>query len=125
MACIMAALYVAGVVPFDLLYTRHLTAQVDARLNERLAEVVHGKLHLDADGRLPPDKDVDDAPVVRGIGDVEGDDMEVEGQALGCKVLKCLKLFANVYYLFSAGDDFGWPGGQSNGCDLLSSYWVP
>ena len=65
-ASLIAVLYIAVTVPFDVVDTRHLVAQVDARVKERLELITtHGGLKAFADGRfLPTDKDVDDAPVV-------------------------------------------------------------
>lgn len=64
-ASLIAVLYVAVTVPFDVLDARHLVATVDARVADRLHDITgHGQLHLMANGHLPPDNDVDDAPVV-------------------------------------------------------------
>jgi signal transduction histidine kinase len=70
-ASIIAVLYVVATVSFDVVDTKQLVAQVDARIKDRLVQVkseralgslgltAHGPTHL-----LPTDTDVDDAPVV-------------------------------------------------------------
>lgn len=64
-ALAMALLYVVVVLPFDAAYGNHLTAQVDARVADRLHDVTaHGQLRLGSDRHPPPDRDVDDSPVV-------------------------------------------------------------
>ena len=52
-------------VVFDVVDGRHLTDQVDVRVSDRLGDVIGpGRLGARAHLRLPPDNDVDDAPIV-------------------------------------------------------------
>ncbi len=64
-ALLAAVLYVGVVVPFDILDAKHLVAQVDTHVADRLNRIASlrgegGQVH----GRLPSDNDVDMAPVV-------------------------------------------------------------
>ena len=64
-AVLMAVLYSAVALPVALRYSRHLLAQVDARVADRLGDIIdRGALHLTAQGHLPADKDLGDAPVL-------------------------------------------------------------
>lgn len=74
-ALIMALVYVAAAVPFDIVYSQHLVGQVDARLADRLQDVKSEVMPTGTsspgrdrtlpsvpEGQVPPDHDVDDAP---------------------------------------------------------------
>ncbi len=67
-ALLIAVLYVALTVTFDLVDSRHLVGQIDSRLSERLSDVKsHGvpPTHVgSSEGDVVPDSDVDTAPVV-------------------------------------------------------------
>ncbi len=64
-ATLVAVLYVGVTVVFDVVDGRHLTDQVDVRVSDRLGDVIGpGRLGARAHLRLPPDNDVDDAPIV-------------------------------------------------------------
>ena len=64
-ATLVAVLYVGVTVVFDVVDGRHLTDQVDVRVSDRLGDVIGpGRLGARGHLRLPPDNDVDDAPIV-------------------------------------------------------------
>lgn len=62
---VMALLYAAVAVPIAEWYSGHVVKEVDARVSDRLDDITKGgNLQLGANGLLPPDDDVDDAPIV-------------------------------------------------------------
>jgi signal transduction histidine kinase len=65
-ASLIAVLYVLVAVSFDVVDTRHLVAEVDGRVKDRIELIAHERtLNSIRPGYLvPADKDVDDAPVV-------------------------------------------------------------
>jgi signal transduction histidine kinase len=73
-AALIAVLYVAVTLSFDAVDNRHLVAQVDSRVKARLDLITSqgGLEALGAGQHLPPDTDVDDAPVVVWLVDAEG-----------------------------------------------------
>ena len=73
-ASLVAVLYVAVVVSFDVVDTRHLVGGVDSLVKQRLALVKsEGKLGSLGPGHLlPSDNDVDDAPVVLWLAPAHG-----------------------------------------------------
>jgi signal transduction histidine kinase len=85
-ATLVAVLYVAVVVSFDVVDTRHLVGGVDSLVKERLALVKsEGKLGSLGPGHLlPSDNDVDDAPVVLWLAPAHGG---VEGLTVGAPPL--------------------------------------
>ncbi|HTT88353.1 MAG TPA: HAMP domain-containing sensor histidine kinase [Acidimicrobiales bacterium] len=73
-ASLIAVLYIAVAVSFDVVDTRHLVAEVDGRVQARLQQIVGGgSLNtLGPSHLLPADKDVDDAPVVVWVATTHG-----------------------------------------------------
>jgi signal transduction histidine kinase len=65
-AFLIAVLYVAVSVSFDVVDTRHLVAEVDGLVKDRLEMIAHGGglKSLGPGHVLPVDNDVDDAPVI-------------------------------------------------------------
>ncbi len=69
-ALLIAVLYVAVVVPFDVVKARHLVAEVDSRLSASLQEMVaRGGGVPEEAPRRPPARDLDDAPLVVWLSD--------------------------------------------------------
>lgn len=64
-ALLMAVLYSAVAWPVAVSYNSRLLKQVDARVADRLGDIVYGgSKHVTTQGRIPPDKDLRDAPVL-------------------------------------------------------------
>ena len=81
-ALLAAVLYVGVVVPFDILDAKHLVAQVDTHVADRLNRIASlrgegGQVH----GRLASDNDVDMAPVVIWRADRHGHTVPVTAGA--------------------------------------------
>jgi len=71
-ASLIAVLYVAVTVPFDLIDARHLVAQVDARLSAGLQDTSRGGGTLQEVGRVPAGQDLDDAPLLFWVAGAHG-----------------------------------------------------
>jgi len=72
-ASLIAVLYIGVTVPFDVIDARHLVAQVDARVADRLRDITgFAGLGVAPYGHVPAYRDVDNAPVVAWRASSEG-----------------------------------------------------
>jgi signal transduction histidine kinase len=81
-AALIAVLYAAVTVPFDIVDARHLVAQVDARLAASLRDVKsHGARLSEVNRHLIEGKDIDDAPLLLWRADARGTTVALSASA--------------------------------------------